>query len=44
MSKARKTAYLSHGVVDRLGSVSDLGLNLCLCMFKVNRFQDRSSS
>lgn len=43
MSKARKTAYLSHGVVDKLGSVCDLGLDPCLCMFKVNHFQDRSS-
>ena len=43
MSKAHKTAYLSHGVVDKLGSASDLGLDPCLCMFKVNHFQDHSS-
>lgn len=42
MSNARKMAYLSLGVVDKLGSVSDLGLDPCLCMFKVNHFQDRS--
>lgn len=43
MSKARRTAYLSHGAVDKLGSVSDLRLNPRLCMFKVNHFQARSS-
>lgn len=36
-------AHLSQGVVDMLGSVCDLGLAPCLCMFKVNHFQGRSS-
>lgn len=43
MSNARKMAYLSRGVVDKLGSASDLGLDPCLCMFKVNHFHGRSS-
>lgn len=43
MSKARRTAYLSHGAVDKLGSASDLRPNPRLYMFKVNRFPSHSS-
>lgn len=40
MSETRRTAYQSHGVVDKFGSVSGVVLYPC---FKRNQFQDHSS-